>query len=86
MALINHLAKGCFVLGLNNEGIQTTMQSNGETAFLSTCIDADLEDESSILSVKDRCFSVQRGYGILFKGQPEYRYKQTMEVAVGKKC
>ena len=63
MALINHLAKACFVQGLSNDKIQTIVRSKGETALLSTCIDAALEEESAILSARERGFSVQRGYG-----------------------
>ena len=36
MGLINHIAKACFVQGLNNEKIQTIERSKGETALLST--------------------------------------------------
>ena len=42
------------------------MRSKGETALLSTCIDAALEEESAILSA--RGFSVQKSYGNVFKG------------------
>jgi len=66
MGLINHLAKACFVQGLSNERIQTIVRSKGETALLSTCIDAALEEESAILSA--RGFSVQKSYGNVFKG------------------
>jgi hypothetical protein len=45
MGLSNHLAKPCFVHGLRNERIQTIVRSEGETALLSTCIDAALEEE-----------------------------------------
>ena len=66
MGLINHLAKACFVQGLSNE--RTIVRSKGETALLSTCIDAALEEESAILSARERGFSVQKSYGNLFKG------------------
>jgi hypothetical protein len=68
MGLINHLAKACFVQGLSNERIQTIVRSKGETALLSTCIDAALEEESAILSARDRGFSVQRGFGNIIRG------------------
>jgi len=61
MGLINQLAKACFVQGLNNEKIPTIVRSKGETALLSTCIGAALEEESAILSARERRFSVQRG-------------------------
>jgi hypothetical protein len=51
MALINHLAKACFVQGLSHNKIQTIVRSKGESALLSTCIDGALEEESAILSV-----------------------------------
>jgi len=44
MGLINHIAKAFFVEGLSNERIQTIVRSKRETALLSTCIDADLEE------------------------------------------
>jgi hypothetical protein len=68
MGLINHLAKACFVQGLSNERIQTIVRSKGETALLSSCIDTALEEESAILSARERGFSVQRGEGSMFKG------------------
>jgi hypothetical protein len=73
VGLINHLAKACFVQRLSNERIQTIVRSKGETALLSTCIDAALEEESAILSARESGFSVQRGYGnkgegSMFKG------------------
>jgi hypothetical protein len=67
MGLINHLAKACFVQGLSSERIQTIVRSKGETALLSTCIDAALEEESAILSARERGFSVPRNYNV-FKG------------------
>jgi hypothetical protein len=68
MGLINHLAKAYFVQGLSNERIQTIVRSKGETVLLSTCIDAALEEESAILSARERGFSVQKNYGNAFKG------------------
>jgi hypothetical protein len=52
VGLINHLAKACFVQGLSNERIQTIVRAKGETALLSVCIDAAMEEESAILSAK----------------------------------
>lgn len=68
MGLINHLAKACFVQGLSNERIQTIVRSKGETAVLSTCIDAALEEESAILSARERGFAVHKSFGNVFKG------------------
>jgi hypothetical protein len=53
MGLINCLVKVGFVKGLSNERIQTTVRSKGETALLSTFIDAVLEEESTILSPRE---------------------------------
>ncbi|PNF17536.1 hypothetical protein B7P43_G16427, partial [Cryptotermes secundus] len=60
MGLINHLAKACFVQGLVNERIQTIVRAKGESVALSVCIDAALEEESAILSVKERGFAPQK--------------------------
>jgi hypothetical protein len=54
MGLINHLAKACFAQGLANERIQTIVRAKGESVALSVCIDTALEEESAILSVKER--------------------------------
>jgi hypothetical protein len=59
MSLVNHLAKACFVQGLVNERIQTIVRAKGESA-MSVCIDTALEDESAILSAKERGFAAQR--------------------------
>ena len=76
MGLINHLAKACFVQGLSNERIQTIVRSKGETALLSTCIDAALEEESAILSAREREGSQYRKImEMCLKGQPEYQFK-----------
>jgi len=68
MGFINHLAKTCCVQGLSNERIQTIVRSKGETALLSACIDTTLEEESAILSARERGFSVQGSFGNMFKG------------------
>jgi hypothetical protein len=47
------------VQGLTNEKIQTAARAKGETALLSTCIDAAMEEESAIMSAKERSLSVQ---------------------------
>jgi hypothetical protein len=60
MGLINHSAKACFVQGLANERIQTIVRAKGECVALSICIDAALEEESAILSMKERGFAPQR--------------------------
>jgi hypothetical protein len=64
MGLINHLAKACFVQGLSNEMVQTIVMAKGETAMLSVCIDTAFEEESAILSAKERGFNA----GNTFKG------------------
>jgi len=84
---VNHLAKACFVQRLSNERIQTIVWSKGETALLSTCIDAALEEELTILSAREREGSQYRKViETYLKDQPEYQYKQTVEVAAGNKC
>jgi hypothetical protein len=60
MGLINHLAKACFVQGLSNDRIQTIVRAKGETTLLSACIDSALEEESAILSVKERGFAAPK--------------------------
>lgn len=54
VSLISHLGKACFVQGLNNDRIQTIVRSRGENILLSTAIEISLEEESAILSVKER--------------------------------
>ena len=83
MGLINHLAKACFVQGLSNERVQTIVRAKGEAALLSECIDAAMEEESAILSAKERGFAAPRshagsrdkgpGRGSGFTPQGEYR-------------
>jgi hypothetical protein len=53
IGLINHLGKASFIQGLYNERIQTIVQSRGES-ILSQAIEISLEEESAILSVKER--------------------------------
>lgn len=54
VGLINHLGKACFVQGLANDRIQTIVRSRGEKILLSTAIEISLEEESAILSAKER--------------------------------
>ena len=54
MGLINHVAKACFMQGLSKERIKMIMWSKGETALLPTCIVSALEEESAILSARER--------------------------------
>jgi hypothetical protein len=54
MGLNNHLAKACFVQGLINERIQTIVRDKGEMTLLTTCIVCALEEESAIMSAKER--------------------------------
>lgn len=54
VGLINHLGKACFVQGLINDRIQTIVRSRGENILLSTAIEISLEEESAILSAKER--------------------------------
>jgi hypothetical protein len=59
MGLISHLAKTCFMQGLINERIQTIVRGKGENALLSTYIDCALEEESEIMSKRERGFSAR---------------------------
>ena len=54
VGLIIHLATACFVQRLSNEIIKTIVLSKGETAMLTTFINAALQEESAILSAGDR--------------------------------
>jgi len=42
--------------------LKTIVQSKGESALLSICIDAALEEELAVLSARERGFSVWKGY------------------------
>jgi hypothetical protein len=53
LALIDRLARGCFVQGLASDRIRTIVRARGEATLLSTCIDIALEEESAILSARD---------------------------------
>jgi len=61
IGLINHLGKACFIQGLYNERIQTIVRSRGESILLSEAIEISLEEESAILSVKERSPSAANG-------------------------
>jgi hypothetical protein len=54
LALIDHLARTCFVQGLVSERIQTKVRARGEATLLSTCIEISLEEESKILSARNK--------------------------------
>ena len=61
IGLINHLGKACFIQGLYNERIQTIVRSRGESILLSQAIEISLEEESAILSAKERSPSAANG-------------------------
>jgi hypothetical protein len=52
--LICHLGKACFVQGLNSERIQTIVRSRGESISLSQAVEASLEEECALLSIKEK--------------------------------
>jgi hypothetical protein len=54
IGLICHLGKACFVQGLNNERIQTTVRSRGEAILLSQAIEVALEEEGAVLSIREK--------------------------------
>jgi hypothetical protein len=60
VGLINHLGKACFIQGFSNERIQTIVRSRGET-ILSQAKEISLEEESAILSEKERSPSAANG-------------------------
>ena len=51
---INHLGKACFIQGVYSERIQTIVRSRRVLILLSQAIEISLEEESAILSVKER--------------------------------
>jgi hypothetical protein len=61
IGLINRMGKACFIQGLYNECIQTIVRSRGESILLSQAIEISLEEESAILSVKERSPSGANG-------------------------
>jgi len=61
IGLINRLGKACFIQGLSNERIQTIVRSRGESILLSQTIELSLEEESAILSGKERSPSTANG-------------------------
>jgi len=61
IGLINHLGKVCFIQGSYSEHIQTIVRSRGELILLSQAIEISLEEESTILSVKERSPSAVKG-------------------------
>ena len=61
IGLVNLLRKACFMQGLYIERIQTIVRSRGESIFLSLAIEITLEEESVILSVKERFPSAGNG-------------------------
>jgi hypothetical protein len=61
IGLINDIGKACFIQGLYNERIQTIVRSRGEFILLSQAIEISLEEESAILSAKERSPSAASG-------------------------
>jgi hypothetical protein len=61
IGLISQLGKACLIQGLCNERIQTFVRSRGESILLSQAIEISLEEESAILSAKERSSSAVSG-------------------------
>jgi hypothetical protein len=61
IGLINHLGKACFIQGLHNERIQTIVRSRGESILMSQAIEISFEEESGILSTKEKSPASARG-------------------------
>jgi hypothetical protein len=85
VGLNNHLAKACFVQGLTNERIQTIVRSKGETAVINLHRCRPRRGISSF--IYQRRFSVQKGYGNIFKGPAQVSVQANDGVAAeGNKC
>jgi hypothetical protein len=61
IGLISHLGKACFIQGLYSERIQTVVRSRGDSILLSQAIEISLEEESAILSVKEKSPATANG-------------------------
>jgi hypothetical protein len=61
IGLISHLGKACFIQGLYSERIQTIVRSRGDSILLSQAIEISLEEESAILSVKEKSPATANG-------------------------
>jgi hypothetical protein len=62
IGLINHLGKACFIQVLYNERVQTIVRSRGDSILQSQAFEISLEEESVILSVKERSPSASNGF------------------------
>ena len=63
VGLICHLGKACFVQGLKNERIQTTIRSRGESISLAQAVEFSLEEKSAILSKMEKPTAVGNIFG-----------------------
>jgi len=54
VGLISHLGKACFVQRLHSEPIQNTVRSRGESIFLLQTVEISLEEEGTILSIREK--------------------------------
>jgi hypothetical protein len=61
ISTVNYLPCAYFIHGLSNERIQTIVRSRGERVLLSTALEIPLEEESELLSARDRPDSAQVG-------------------------
>jgi predicted nucleotide-binding protein (sugar kinase/HSP70/actin superfamily) len=61
VGLINHIGKSYFIQVLYSERIQTIVRSRGESILLSEAIEISMEEESAILSAKERSPSAASG-------------------------
>lgn len=60
ISLINYLARACFIQGLSNDRIQTIVRSRGEQLLLSSAVELALEEESALLSARERGLGAYR--------------------------
>ncbi|XP_046986325.1 uncharacterized protein LOC124556409 [Schistocerca americana] len=52
--LVDSLGRACFIQGLSNDRIQTIVRSRGDEITLAAAVELALQEESAILSMKER--------------------------------
>ncbi|XP_046997921.1 uncharacterized protein LOC124613272, partial [Schistocerca americana] len=52
--LVDSLGRACFIQGLSNDRIQTIVRSRGDEITLTAAVELALQEESAILSMKER--------------------------------
>jgi hypothetical protein len=59
ISLIYYSAQACFIQGLSSDRIQTSVRSRSEQLLVSSAMELALEEESALLSAKDRGLGAQ---------------------------